>query len=1146
MKRTSKINRYLFLNFCWRDCVVAVVMLLFSATHLAAQQYIDLPYSCSFEVSESMEVGEWKLNGSTTGLSEKWYVDSATYSDGGRALYVSNDGGVTPEFGYGQKTIVVAYRKFTFGGGVYDFTFDWKNRANKDNSGLYFCIVPESLGEPNSVIGNTTMPNWLKAGMQSVNTMGTTTKCMKNSELWQNAVLSQMSLPKDFTAYVAFVWINEHTIEKPNSLAACVDNFQITNANCGRPSDVSVEYTCDTTIVTWKGQSPMYELMYRLNGSARWFRKTDIASTSCGIAGLSEGVYDFKVRGICNDGEMYSAWTTLSEQLLFCPDNHCINYIDLNDKSITCYEGKAEAVMDVVEGNKTFKSCAPIDSGAQSAGSRHTVILSRNATDPRTHNKLKLVPEGELASIRLGNWKSGTQAERIEFKFTVDTASASVLLLKYAIVFQLPNHEKTHQPKFNLTLLDENRKPLDPDCGRADFYAEKDRNGWQTEVFPGNDSVQWKDWTTMGINLPPSYHGREITIQITSQDCAYEAHYGYAYFMLSCASGKIQSVSCGAKEDMDIEAPEGFDYIWCKGFDADSMPVDVVSDERVFRVPVNDRSVYYCRCMFKEDHGCFFDLRTELSPRSPRADLRWKHVPENCENYVQLENRSHVTTIIDGQEVSTSEPLEVSWWKFDEDNMQIEENPRLWFPPEGGNMEVTLMTSLLDCEDDTTFTLTVPSILTPDRTIDSVSCVGAYWGGKFRTESGLYVDSLVNYAGCDSVVYLNLTVTAPPADTHLYPDPICFGDSLVYEGHVFHSPGSNKEERVVLPSAYGCDSVIILHLTYSDEVTFDYDHKDVEDTPNSGEIIITSAPDKYTWSLNGEMNAALTGLSGGTYELIVYDSIGCPSKPVEVVIDQNCMDVTLDVALPMTVCADDSVLFIPCSFGGGVPTTFELKYGEKAAAAGFTDYSALFADVDNLVEIRLPKSVRPDRYEADIVVKDIICDDITLSVTFDVCYPSSILKQKWNDVLAVLNSDNNGGYDFTAFRWYKDGSLIPGADDSYLYTGSAGLDTAGLYWAELTRAGDGAVVATCPFTPELRTDSRPYPVSTVAAVAQRVKIMNVMASLSVAIYSVTGIVMWMGVVDASDCEVYMPTQAGVYVLAIGEGEERVLYKMFVE
>ena len=190
--------------------------------------------------------------------------------------------------------------------------------------------------------------------------------------------------------------------------------------------------------------------------------------------------------------------------------------------------------------------------------------------------------------------------------------------------------------------------------------------------------------------------------------------------------------------------------------------------------------------------------------------------------------------------------------------------------------------------------------------------------------------------------------------------------------------------------------------------------------------------------------------------------------------------------------------------------------------------------------------MRPDSYDAEIVVADIICDDVKLPITFDVMYPSSIIRQKWNNVLAVTNSHYNGGYDFTAFRWYKDGVPIPDADGSYLYLGEEEwLDTAGLYWVELTRADDEVTVASCPLIPELRAEGRPYPVMTVAAAAQRVKIRNVSRPVQAAIYDVTGLMLWSGTVDAATDEVRMPDRTGVYILLLGTGAESVPYKVLV-
>lgn len=43
------------------------------------------------------------------------------------------------------------------------------------------------------------------------------------------------------------------------------------------------------------------------------------------------------------------------------------------------------------------------------------------------------------------------------------------------------------------------------------------------------------------------------------------------------------------------------------------------------------------------------------------------------------------------------------------------------------------------------------------------------------------------------------------------------------------------------------------------------------------------------------------------------------------------------------------------------------------------------------------------------------------------------IAQRWNDVLFVMNKDYNGGYDFVAYQWYKNGEKIEGATQAYLF-----------------------------------------------------------------------------------------------------------------
>ena len=109
---------------------------------------------------------------------------------------------------------------------------------------------------------------------------------------------------------------------------------------------------------------------------------------------------------------------------------------------------------------------------------------------------------------------------------------------------------------------------------------------------------------------------------------------------------------------------------------------------------------------------------------------------------------------------------------------------------------------------------------------------------------------------------------------------------------------------------------------------------------------------------------------------------------------------------------------------------------------------------------KMPDNLKPNQYEGIIKFGEQSCGKEQESVTIDLKYSKNILAQRWGDVLAVKNMDYNGGYEFTAFQWFKNGEPIVGATSSVYYSPD-GLDLSAEYSVLLTRASDGASVMTC-------------------------------------------------------------------------------------
>jgi gliding motility-associated-like protein len=80
-------------------------------------------------------------------------------------------------------------------------------------------------------------------------------------------------------------------------------------------------------------------------------------------------------------------------------------------------------------------------------------------------------------------------------------------------------------------------------------------------------------------------------------------------------------------------------------------------------------------------------------------------------------------------------------------------------------------------------------------------------GTSVYSSSGQYMDSLTGVAGCDSIVFLNLTVLQP-VDTFL-DVTICSGESFQVGSSIFSETGLYE---VLLTASFGCDSTVTLDL----------------------------------------------------------------------------------------------------------------------------------------------------------------------------------------------------------------------------------------------------------------------------------------------------------------------------------------------
>ena len=531
------------------------------------------------------------------------------------------------------------------------------------------------------------------------------------------------------------------------------------------------------------------------------------------IERVTEGTYELRIRGYHNNDT--SAYTIVNNVLMYCPENHCINYLSLEDNpNLVCTYGLISNPLAQI-GVKNF--------GSDAMESRHTLHLDRNERDPRTNYQLKCVPDNAIGSVRLGNWDINGEAETMTYTFTVDSALQGILLINYAVVLQDPAHDEQAQPRFTLEILDSRGNSIDADCGAADFRADADRQGWHT--FNNGDwdaVVTWKDWTSVGLNLT-QHEGEDLQVRLTTYDCTQMGHYGYAYFTLDCINAYLQTNNCGDDATLSCAAPEGFEYEW-----RDETGT-IIDTARTLQVD-SKMHTYTCKVSYKENPDCYFELSTESAPRYPVPEYSYAWKPSQCRNTIKFSNTSHVMTKYEGPEVHTTEPCTDQLWTISSLQNGVLQTPLITsvYDPsyrartEGDTLVVDFTCYIGDenaCDSTRTDTIIVPSIIGMDSVLMVEICEGDgyLFDGEYRMESGMYKEVHANFAGCDSTTTLQLIVHPTTPDVYLK-DSICSDN--------FYPVGMNKYTMtglydVTLKNIWGCDSIVHLDLTVRQKIESD-------------------------------------------------------------------------------------------------------------------------------------------------------------------------------------------------------------------------------------------------------------------------------------------------------------------------------------
>ena len=386
---------------------------------------------------------------------------------------------------------------------------------------------------------------------------------------------------------------------------------------------------------------------------------------------------------------------------------------------------------------------------------------------------------------------------------------------------------------------------------------------------------------------------------------------------------------------------------------------------------------------------------------------------------------------------------------------------------------------------------------------DTICFGGTYtWNDSVYADSGDYALTLQDMHGCDSLAILHLFIRPEQLITNVY-DTICFGETYTWNDSVYADSG---EYEVMLQDANGCDSVVILSL-----IVLPIAYTTIDTTIIQGET--------YMWN---EIGYQISGVYVDTLQSID----GCDSI---VTLNLNVLEnnVVVDTILLVEQCADDNVVDLVIEWEGHVDSLglYFVRDSLNTLPIGLHD-TIVPMPMDGQVSI-VYEDVRAGIYETKIV--GYFCRnkvfESTTSMTF--LYPSSVLEQRWDDVICVLTSGYNGGYDFVAFQWYKDGQPIEGENNYYL---TQPLEDGAEYSVLLTES-DSTQLMSCPLMIGIKEDSEVTVEPTLITNKQLVRCV-VPDAATIYVYDMTGRIVRNDMLLQGETYIQMPYLPGIYMVKV--------------